>query len=96
MFDPGPAAVEDGYNIYGHLIVHAVEKLLVEAGDDLTRENIMRQAASLVDVELPMLMSGIRVNTSPTDFATIQEAYLMQFDGATGEWTMVSELLRGE
>ena len=89
-------AVEDGYNIYGYMIAHAIEKVLVEAGDDLTRENIMKQAASLVDVELPMLMSGIRVNTSPTDFATIQEAYLMQFDGATGEWSMVSELLRGE
>ncbi|HEY7758851.1 MAG TPA: branched-chain amino acid ABC transporter substrate-binding protein, partial [Burkholderiales bacterium] len=64
---------------------------LKQCGDDLTRENLMRQAANLKDVELPMLLPGIRVNTSPTDFYPIEQVQLMRFDGKT--WVLFGEIL---
>ena len=85
----------DGYNIYGYMIAHAIAEVILRAGNNLTRENIMKQAANLRDVELPMLMPGILVNTSPTDYATLQDAYMMKFDGKT--WQLVGgDLLHGD
>jgi ABC-type branched-subunit amino acid transport system substrate-binding protein len=86
-------APEDGYSIYGYMIAHAIAEVIDRAGDNLTRENIMKQATTLEDVNLPMLMPGILVNTSPTDYATIQDAYMMKFDG--NGWELVGDLLRG-
>ena len=54
----------------------------------------MKQAASLKDFELPMLESGVLVNTSPTDFATIQDAYMQKFDGTN--WQVMGALLHGD
>ena len=50
-------------------------------GDDLTRENVMKQAASLKDFELGMLLPGIKINTSPTDFAPIEQMVMAKFKG---------------
>jgi branched-chain amino acid transport system substrate-binding protein len=50
-------------------------------GDDLTRANVMKQAASLHELSLPMLLPGITINTSPTDFAPIKQVQLARFDG---------------
>jgi hypothetical protein len=75
------------------MIAHAIAEVIDRAGDNLTRENIMKQATTLEDVNLPMLMPGILVNTSPTDYATIQDAYMMKFDG--NGWELVGDLLRG-
>ena len=61
-------------------IVH----VLKQAGGDLSRENIMRQATNLRDLELPMVLPGIRVNTSPTDYYPVQQLQLMRFDGSAG------------
>ena len=55
--------------------------MLKQAGDDLSRENIMRQATNLRDLELPMLLPGIKVSTSPTDYYPVQQLQLMRFDG---------------
>ncbi len=84
---------EDFYNIYGYMVAHAIGEVISRAGNSLTRENIMKQAASMKDVELPMLMPGVRMNTGPADFATIQEAYMAQFDGK--RWKLIGELLHG-
>ena len=84
---------EDLYNIYGYMIAHAIEEVISRAGNNLTRENIMKQASSLKDFELPMLASGVLVNTSPTDYATLQDAYMQKFDGAN--WQVIGELLHG-
>lgn len=86
-------APEDGYNIYGYMIAHAIAEVISRSGNNLTRENIMKQAASLTNVELPMLMPGISVNTSQTDYATLQDAYMMKFDGKT--WQLIGDLLHG-
>jgi branched-chain amino acid transport system substrate-binding protein len=70
-----------------------MEEILRRCGNDLTRENIMRQAAGLKELRLPMLLPGISVNTSPTDYATLQEAYMVRFDGE--KWLPFGDLLRG-
>ena len=56
-------------------------QVLKQCGDNLTRENVMRQAANLRDFELPMLLPGIEINTSPTNFAPIRQAQMRRFDG---------------
>lgn len=84
----------DGYNIYGYMMGHAIHEVIAKSGDNLTRENIMKQAASLKDVQLPMLMPGILINTNPTDdYATIEDAYLSEFDGK--DWKSIGDLLHG-
>ena len=57
--------------------------VLKQCGDDLTRDNVMKQAASLKGVEIPLLLPGIKVNTSPTDFYPIQSVQLPRFEGET-------------
>jgi hypothetical protein len=64
--------------------------VLKQGGNDLSRENIMRQAASLKNFELPLLLPGIKVNTSPTDHAPIEQEQLAKFDGE--RWVLFGEL----
>ena len=63
---------------------------LKQCGNDLSRENIMRQAANLKNLELGLLVSGIKVNTSPTDHAPIEQEQLAKFDGEI--WVRFGEL----
>jgi branched-chain amino acid transport system substrate-binding protein len=63
--------------------------LLKQCGDDLSRENIMRQAANLHDVALPWLLPGITINTSPTDYQPIKSMREMRFNGKT--WEILNE-----
>ncbi|GGC89156.1 ABC transporter substrate-binding protein [Chelatococcus reniformis] len=79
---------------YAYTIAGALTKVLQQAGSDLTRENIMRQAANLKDVELPLLLPGIRLNTSPDDFRPLRDGYLAQFKG--GEWVAFGDLIKGQ
>jgi branched-chain amino acid transport system substrate-binding protein len=65
--------------------------LLKQAGNDLSRENIMRQAASLKNVELPMRLPGIKISTSPTDFAPIEQEQLAKFDGE--RWVLFGDII---
>jgi ABC-type branched-subunit amino acid transport system substrate-binding protein len=71
----------DQQNVYGHSIAATTVQMLKQCGDDLSRENVMKQAASLHDLELPMLLPGIMVNTSATNFAPIKQAQMRRFDG---------------
>ena len=52
-------------------------------GDNLTRKNVIKQATSLKDLEVPMLLPGIKVNTSPTDYYPVESYQLARFDGTT-------------
>src|SRR5450432_2466632 len=70
----------DYYGPYGYNIGFAVVRLLKQCGDNLTRENIMQQASHL-DMELPLLLPGIRLKTSPTDLRPIKQMRLVRFDG---------------
>ena len=81
----------DSLNIYGMSVAQTLVQVLKQCGDDLTRENVMRQAANLKDLEIPTLLPGIRINTSPTDFYPIEQVQLIRFDGKT--WVRFGELL---
>jgi len=76
---------------YGYTQIQTCVQVLRQAGDDLTHENIMRQAASLKDLELPLLLPGIRINTSPTNFYPITQAQLSRFNGKT--WELIGSVL---
>ncbi|HXV07601.1 MAG TPA: ABC transporter substrate-binding protein [Burkholderiales bacterium] len=86
--DGNPA---DAFNVYGLAVAQTLVQTLRQCGDDLTRENLMRQAANLKDVEVPMLLPGIRINTSPTDFYPIEQVQLIRFDGKT--WVRFGEIV---
>ena len=67
--------------------------VLKQCGDDLSRENIMRQAANLKDLELPMLLPGIKVNTSPDNYYPIRRMQLASFNGES--WEQFGDVLSG-
>jgi branched-chain amino acid transport system substrate-binding protein len=83
--------VVDGSNVYGYSVAQTLIQVLKQCGDDVTRDNVMRQAANLKDLEVPTLLPGIRINISPTDFYPIKQVQLMRFDGKT--WVRFGELL---
>jgi ABC-type branched-subunit amino acid transport system substrate-binding protein len=80
------------YAAYAYTVAGALIELLKQCGDDLTRENIMRQAANLKDIKLPLLLSGITLNTSPDNYRTLAEGYLASFDGE--KWVIFGDLVR--
>jgi branched-chain amino acid transport system substrate-binding protein len=71
----------DNGAVYGPSIAATVVQVLKQCGNDLTRDNVMRQAANLHQFELPMLQPGITVNTSPTNFDAIRQVRMERFDG---------------
>jgi ABC-type branched-subunit amino acid transport system substrate-binding protein len=71
----------DQQNVYGQSIAATTVQMLKQCGDELTRENVMKQAANLHNLELPMLLPGIAINTSATNFAPIRQAQMRRFDG---------------
>jgi branched-chain amino acid transport system substrate-binding protein len=80
--------------IYAYTVGQALVHVLNACGDDLTRENVMKQAASIKDLELSGLLPGIKVNTSPTDFAPISQVQLMRFKGET--WERFGDIMNGD
>jgi branched-chain amino acid transport system substrate-binding protein len=82
--------LEDQANGYAYNVAILMTQVLKQCGNDLSRENIMRQAANLKNVELPLLLPGIKVNTSPTDFAPIEQEQLARFDGE--RWVTFGEI----
>jgi hypothetical protein len=74
------ANIRDANYVYGYEVAQTAVEVLKKCGGDLTRANVMKQAASL-DLELGMLRPGIRVTTSPTDYQPIKQLFLIQFDG---------------
>jgi len=82
---------DDIINVYGYGAAQTLVQVLKQCGDDLTRENVMRQAANLKDLEVPALLPGIRINTSPTDFYPIEQIQLTRFDGKS--WVRFGELM---
>ena len=72
---------DDWGNVAAYGNARVLVYVLNGCGDDLSRENIMRQAARISDLELPMLLPGIRVNTSATDYQAVKQLQLVQFDG---------------
>ena len=84
----------DANYIYGHSVSRTMVQVLKQCGDDLTRENIMKQAADLKNFEPGLLLPGIAINTSPTDFAPIEQLQLMKFAGQT--WKLFGDVISGQ
>ncbi|MDB5626940.1 MAG: hypothetical protein JWR73_2742 [Tardiphaga sp.] len=78
---------------YGYMVAQALVVVLEQAKNNLTRENIMAQAANLKAVSLSMLLPGITLNTSPTDYRPIKDGYMVEF--RDNKLNVVSDLLRG-
>ena len=81
----------DSNNIYGYVVAQGLVQVLKQCGDDLTRANVMKQAASLKDFTPKLLLPGIKINTSPTDFAPVQQEQLVRFDGK--QWVPFGEIV---
>jgi branched-chain amino acid transport system substrate-binding protein len=84
----------DGSVMYAYTVAQGLVYVLKNCGDNLTRENIMKQAASIKNLELGGLLPGVKVNTSPTDFAPISQLQLMKFKGDT--WERFGEILSSD
>ena len=80
--------------VYGYSAAQTLVHVLTQCGDDLTRENVMRQAANLKDLRLGMLRPGITINTSPTDFAPIKQMQMQRFTGEN--WEPFGPVITGE
>jgi branched-chain amino acid transport system substrate-binding protein len=87
------ADVADRFNVYGYSAAQTLEIVLRQCGDDLTRENVMRQAANLKDVQLSMMLPGILINTSATNFRPIRQMQLQRFDGE--RWVLFGGIVGG-
>jgi branched-chain amino acid transport system substrate-binding protein len=83
----------DSGNLYGPSIAATTVQVLKQCGDELTRENVMKQAASLHDFTAPLLLPGVKINTSPTDFAPIKQVQMARFDGE--RWQLFGPILTG-
>jgi len=82
---------EDSYAIFGYAAAETLVQVLSQCGDDLSRENIMRQAASLKNYQSPIVLPGIAINTGPADFHPIKQMRLVQFDGTT--WQPIGDVI---
>jgi branched-chain amino acid transport system substrate-binding protein len=82
---------EDGNALFGYAAAETLVQVLTQCGDDLSRENVMRQAASLKDYRGSILLPGIAINTGPDDFRPIKQMRLVQFDGGT--WQPIGDMI---
>jgi len=82
------------FHTYGYAVSATMAEVLKRAGDNLTRDNVMKQAASFKAWENPLLLPGIKVSTSPTDFYPIQSVQLSRFEGQS--WKLFSEVVSNE
>jgi branched-chain amino acid transport system substrate-binding protein len=89
-----PAADFTDFNaVNGFTVAEMLIQVLRQCGDELSRENIMRQAANLKDLDLPMLLPGIKINTALDNFYPIRQ---MQLDAFNGEsWELFGDVMSG-
>ncbi len=84
----------DAFNVYAYSVSATMRHVLTQCGDQLTRANLMKQAASMKDLVMPLLLPGIKINTSPSDFYPIQSVRLQRFKGQT--WELFGDVLSHE
>jgi branched-chain amino acid transport system substrate-binding protein len=88
-----PTDLVDANAAYAFGAAATMIQVLKQCGADLSRENIMKQAANIKDLELPMLLPGMKINTSPDNFSPIRQMQLAKFNGES--WILFGELLQG-
>jgi ABC-type branched-subunit amino acid transport system substrate-binding protein len=84
----------DGSVIVGYGVAQTLVQVLKQCGDNLTRENVMKQAANLKDFRTEVLLPGIMINTSPSDFAPISQLQLQRFKGE--RWELFGDVVSGD
>jgi branched-chain amino acid transport system substrate-binding protein len=84
----------DANHVFGYAVAILMHETLKKCGDDLTRDNVMKQAANFQRFKLPMLIPGITINTSPTDYYPIQSVKLAKFSGDT--WELFGDVMSAE
>jgi ABC-type branched-subunit amino acid transport system substrate-binding protein len=84
----------DGGTVVGYGVAQTLVQVLKQCGDDLTRENVMKQAASLKDFRTGVLLPGIKINTSATDFAPLSQLQLMKFKG--DKWERFGDIISAD
>jgi branched-chain amino acid transport system substrate-binding protein len=89
---PGADQTDLSY-VFAYSVSKAMLQVLKQCDGNFTRENIMKQAASLKDLENPMLLPGIKINTGPTNFRPIKAMQLMRWDGKT--WVPFGNVIEG-
>jgi len=82
------------FTVYGYLVGQTLVQALKQCGDDLTRENVMKQAANLKEFQLDMLLPGITINTSPKDYFPIEQMQMMRFNGTS--WELFGPVMSGD
>jgi branched-chain amino acid transport system substrate-binding protein len=87
------ANLADNIAVYGYSVSQTLISVLKACGNDLTRVNVMRQAANIRDQKLPMMLPGITISTGADDFAPIKQMQLAKFDGNT--WRLFGEVISG-
>ena len=90
---PGSNKSDSGL-VYGYGAAQTLQKVLEMCGDNLTRENVMKQAASLKDFQTDVALPGVKINTSATDFAPIQQVQMMRFKGE--KWELFGDVISSE
>jgi hypothetical protein len=85
--------VADVLTVFGYSAAQTMVAVLKQCGNNLTRENLMKQAASIDHLKLPMLLPGVTVSTGADDFAPIKQMQLEKFDGTT--WQLFGEVISG-
>jgi branched-chain amino acid transport system substrate-binding protein len=88
------ASLADTLNVYPYALTATLVEVLKRCGDELTRANVMKQASNLRGLHVPMLLPGITINTSPTDFYPIQSLRLARFKGET--WELFGDIISNE
>ena len=81
-------------NLYGYVEAEAMVQVLKQCGDTLTRDNVMKQAASLKNFHSDLMLPGVMVNTSADDYFPIEQMQLMKFNGET--WELFGDVITGE
>ncbi|KWV54230.1 branched-chain amino acid ABC transporter substrate-binding protein [Bradyrhizobium macuxiense] len=81
-------------NIYGYVQAEAMVQVLKQCGDNLTRENVMKQAANLKNFHSDLMLPGVMVNTGPDDYFPIEQMQLMKFNGEA--WELFGDVITGE
>lgn len=84
-------SLDEPFNVYAYTVAQTLVHVIESCGDTLTRENVMKQAANIKELELPLLLPGIAINTSPTDFYPIKQMRLKRFDGE--KWVLFGEVV---
>ncbi|MGY4627806.1 ABC transporter substrate-binding protein [Bradyrhizobium sp. USDA 4486] len=93
QYDPKANKLDAGV-VFGYAAAQTMVKVLQMCGDDLTRENVMKQAASLKDFEPDTLLPGIKINTAPDNFAPIEQLQMMRFKGR--KWELFGDIISSE